>query len=64
MNQAKKLTHKDLNCTENEFSDFLLDCWKIAKNLENGTRINIVVGNDEIVTFAFVNDHSEVITLN
>ena len=56
MDNCKRLTHKDLNCSEDEFNNFLIDCWKIANSLGNGVKLNVVVGRDEIVQLSFIDE--------
>ncbi len=64
MDKVTRLTHKDFNCTEDEYNNLMIDCWKIAKGMKDGVRINVVVGKDEILTFAFIQDQKDIIRLS
>ncbi len=61
---AKEFNHKNLHCTEDEFNNLLIDLWRLAKNFEDGVKMNVVISKDEIVTFAFVKDGKEIIRYN
>lgn len=40
------LTHKDLNCSENEFADFLIDCWKLMKSMDYPAKFPLHINTD------------------
>jgi hypothetical protein len=54
---AKQLTKDDLGCTENEFSDLLIDMWKLSHDIEairNGASFTVMPMKGDIVVVAFV----------
>jgi hypothetical protein len=52
MNNAKQLTAEDMNCSEDEFSDFLIDMFYLSKEcaeMKKTYSFTIIPKKDEII---------------